>query len=273
MTHQETIRDLLVAIRLSEYFHAVIIEGPPGSGKSTTALDAMKAANINPEHLGSYSTPLHFFEFLRAHTDSWILIDDSSGLFLSPVSMAILKAATWPTNENDRVVRWGSTALRDQCNEFVFRGKIVIICNRFPDSDDAKAVKGRALSQAIHMTTDEVKTVLKAASTDRERYANQAIANEVADFLTDRVESLGIDAVNLRTLKKGYELAVLLPQKWRQLLEATLPKSSPQDPKVLLRTLHQKNLPIKQQQEIFERQTGLKRRTFFEKSTGSISII
>jgi DNA polymerase III delta prime subunit len=150
LNHLEAIKSLLITIRASDRMHALIIQGPPGWGKTTTVDEALKAAGVNGMHLGSYSTPLHLFNFLHDNSRNTVVIDDCAGLFSDQSSMAILKAATWGQGKQ-RKIRWGSTSGKASAEEFYFEGKLIIVCNSFPTTADAEAVKSRSFPYKINI--------------------------------------------------------------------------------------------------------------------------
>ncbi len=64
MSHVEAIRRLIKSVKKSSKHHAIIVEGPPGWGKTTTVEEALKDEGVKALFLGAYSTPLHFYNFI-----------------------------------------------------------------------------------------------------------------------------------------------------------------------------------------------------------------
>jgi len=110
MNYVDDIRLAIKTVVGSDEFHAVLIEGPAGWGKTTTVTMALDELNLEAIHLGSYSTPLNLFNFFSEHQNNIILIDDTAGLFENPQSMSLLKSATWSNNRKKRILKWGSTS-------------------------------------------------------------------------------------------------------------------------------------------------------------------
>lgn len=262
LNHIEAIKRLLLTIRASERMHALIIEGPPGWGKTTAVEDALRAAGVTGVHLGSYSTPLHLFNFLYDNARNTVVIDDCAGLFSDQSSMAILKAATWGQGKQ-RKIRWGSTSGKASAEEFIFEGKLVIVCNSFPTTADAEAVKSRSFPYKISIEPAGAKALLKKAAGNRDLYSDTQKATEVARFLSQKVSATSIHQISYRTLQMGYELAQHNGEQWRDLLERMV-GAAPEDPKRLVRQLARRGMAVKDQARIFEESTGLKRRTFFK---------
>lgn len=262
LNHIEKIKSLLLTLQASERMHALIVEGPAGWGKTTAVDEAMKMSGVSGVHLGAYSTPLNLFNFLHENSKRFILIDDCAGLFSDQSSMAILKAATWAHGKG-RLVRWGSTSGKAATDEFVFEGKLIVICNSFPATADANAVRSRSFPCRIDVGAPQAKTLLEKAAHDTNWYPDTGKAKAVAKFLCARLTTGSLSQMSYRTLQMGYELAQHNASQWQELLESMI-TSLPEDPKALIRQLAKQDLKVKDQVRLFEESTGLKRRTFFK---------
>lgn len=263
LDHIATIKRLLLTVQASTRMHALIVEGPAGWGKTTAVDEAMGIAGVAGVHVGAYSTPLHLFNFLYQNGDRFVVIDDCAGLFCDPSAMAILKAATWPQGKG-RTIRWGSTSSKAMVDEFVFMGKLIIICNSFPTTADADAVRSRSFPCRIDVNVERAKELLQRAASDAKWYPDASTARAVTDFLCQRVTSDSLSQISYRTLQMGYELAQHNADHWENLLEPMIANSMPENPKKIIRSLAKKNLRVKDQLRMFEKSTGLKRRTFFK---------
>lgn len=262
LNHIEAIKRLLLTIQASERMHAVIIEGPAGWGKTTAVEDALQVAGMAGVHLGSYSTPLHLFNFLHDNSSKTIVIDDCAGLFNDQSSMAILKAATWGQSKK-RKIRWGSTSGKASVEEFYFEGKLVIVCNSFPTTADAQAVKSRSFPYKISINPANAKAMLERAAADAKIFSDTKKSTAVARFLSKKIGFRSLHQISYRTLQMGYELAQHNGEQWRDLLERMV-VAGPEDPRKLVRELSRRGLAVKDQIKLFEESTGLKRRTFFK---------
>jgi replication-associated recombination protein RarA len=74
LNHVFAIGQLIKSIAKSNANHAIIIEGPPGWGKTTTVDQALVETKVPAVHLGAYSTPLNLFNFLFENSDKLTLI-------------------------------------------------------------------------------------------------------------------------------------------------------------------------------------------------------
>lgn len=261
LDHTEIIRKFILTIQASSEIHALIINGPAGWGKSTAVDQALRLAQTQATYLGNYTTPLNFFNFLHKNSGKFIVIDDTFGLLNDANSMALLKAATWPQN-GKRIVRWGSTSNKARIHEFVFNGKLAIICNSFPKSPDAEAVKSRSFLCRITISVARAKHLLYQAASEPKWFENSGIAQEVAKYLVENINESNLNQMSYRALKMGYELAIHNPDCWRELL-FDLTGAENENPKVILREILKQSLPVKEQIWRFQEITGLKRRTFF----------
>lgn len=262
MDHVSTIKLLIRTLLHSKEMHALLVEGPAGWGKSTAVEQALREIHIDCVPLGSYSTPLHLFNFLSQNQDCVVLIDDSAGVYSDSASMAILKAATWGRGDA-RKIRWGSTSAKAAVEEFLFRGKLVVVCNSFPRTPDAEAVRSRSFPHSIAVSESEAKALLTEAAQNRDWFVNTAVAEAVARYLVKRITRDSLAHISYRTLRMGYELAEHNPASWQTLLDRMIPLAQ-EDPKVLVKRLARQSLRVKDQLRAFEKTTGLRRRTFFK---------
>ncbi len=176
MDHISAIKSYIQTMLAVPDQHILIIEGPPGWGKTTAVDKALTLAGIDGVHLGAYSTPLNFFNFLAENSDRVVVIDDTAGLFGDQSSMALLKAATWPQRGNRRIMRWGSTTSRALTNEFEFTGKFCVVCNSFPNTSDGEAIRSRGFAWRIDISPEEARRLLLEAAKNKELYKSTKIA-------------------------------------------------------------------------------------------------
>lgn len=263
MNHVEAIQKYIEAIIGSDDMHCLIIEGPPGWGKTTCIEKALDKAQVVANSLGAFSTPLNLYNFLAENkTSGVILLDDCSGIFNDPTAMAILKAATWPNRNDNRIIQWGSTSNKAILEQFEFSGKIIVVCNSFPKTADGTAIKSRGYSRKIDVSLLEAKKLILEAAKDKNWYSNTLLATSVAEFLNLHLTDSNLSEFSFRTLKKAYRLAEVHPQSWKELFVDLLPKES-KNPEKLIKELAKENIKIKDQAQRFMEQTGLGIRSFY----------
>lgn len=234
----------------------------PEISSTTTVTMALDELNLEAVHLGSYSTPLNLFNFFSEHPDSIILIDDTSGLFENPQAMSLLKSATWASQRQKRVIKWGSTTNRSLVEEFEFFGKLIIVCNQFPKSSDAMAVRSRSFPQRIDVTVTQAKRFLIEASKSKEWFDEPKVSELVAEFICKNLNDMTLRQINFRSLKMGYELALTNSESWQNLLSKMLGFNG-RTPEDLIKDISEKYSKIGDQERAFEELTGLKRRSFY----------
>lgn len=263
MNHFEAIRDLLDVLVVSDEVHAFAIESAPGLGKSSTVEEALTQLGAKFRSIGSYSTPLHLFNMLSSAKRGEVLIlDDCAGLFGNDAAMAILKGATWASagHGGARKVRWGSTTSLKATDEFEFLGKLVLIANHIPRGDDTNAFLQRSLYLNVALTNEELAELLIEAAESEHHFEDVMLARRVASFLVKNLGRCNAREVNIRTLRKGYEIARVKPDRWKDLLTAILPASTPED---VVRTLARSKMPVVAQAREFVRLTRMSERSFY----------
>ncbi len=263
MNHFEAIRELLDVLILSDEVHVLAIESAPGLGKSSTIEAALQVMGAKYRSVGSYSTPLHLYNTLAMATLGEVLIlDDCAGLFTNDISMAILKGATWASagHGGERRVRWGSTTALKSVEEFAFLGKIILIANHIPRGEETRAFLQRAMHLKVDLSDKELAALLTEAANSEKHFDDVALAARVSSYLVKNLSRYNSSEINIRTLRKGYEIAKLKPETWQSLLEKILPKTSPED---IVRQLQNSSMSVVEQAKEFTRVTKMSERSFY----------
>lgn len=94
LKHLDDIRVFVDVLLASKTFHALVIESPPGWGKSSSITQILKEKNLRSECINTYSTAYHLYNSLRSSPEALYVIDDCSGLLSDPVALSVLKSAT-----------------------------------------------------------------------------------------------------------------------------------------------------------------------------------
>lgn len=263
MKPSENIKAQVRTIMNSDNFHILIVEGRPGTGKTTAVVQALDELGIKPAILGAYSTPLGLFNFLHRHQTEMVLIDDTSGIFANNPAMALLKSATWLIPGRGRYIKWTSTTERADADDFIFTGKLIVVCNFFPRTSDAEAVRNRSLDLQIEPNVAETKDLLTIAARDRARFPDQKMAARVLKKLLDGLSEANLSKVSYRSLQKAYEIAVHNPDSWEQ-MGGGRTKAPPEASHKVIARLNRPDVKVKDQLREFEKITGFKRRSFFK---------
>jgi hypothetical protein len=263
LNHFDAIRELVDVLILSDEVHVLALESAPGLGKSSTIEAALQVMGARYRSVGSYSTALHLYNTLSTALKNEILIlDDCAGLFTNDVSMAILKGATWASagHGGERRVKWGSTTSLKAVDEYSFQGKLILIANHIPRGEDNRAFLQRAMHLKVDLSDKELAQLLTEAANSEKHFEDVTLASEVSSYLVKNLSRYNSSEINIRTLRKGYEIAKLKPDSWQTLLEKILPKTSPDD---IVRQLQKSSMSVVEQAKEFTRVTKMSERSFY----------
>lgn len=283
MKHIDKISGFIRTLINSDTFHALVIESPPGLGKSSAIDSAMNGLKMNVAAVGSYATPLHIYNTICKNPHSVIVIDDCASMFNDQKALAVLKAATWgssgygegPTHQKPRRITWGSSSDKVESLSVDFSGKIIILTNVLPKNAETLAFLSRCLVYRIHPDEEGIRAMLKEAALSKGNFPKQEIAIEVLNFIFSEQKEIDFLRVNFRTLRMGYDLALTNPEMWKELFRHVLPtktterrtlvsphRSVPAIP-IAIRRILSSDLPVKEQEKQFSAMSGMSRRTFF----------
>ncbi len=219
---------------------------------------------VKATRLGSYSTPLNLFNHLQENHRKVSVLDDVAGLFYDRAAMATLKAATWPSPDG-RIISWGSATSKANIEDFEFHGKLIIICNSFPSTPDAIAIKSRSLTHQFQISKATAMELLREAAADSKWFKNIKRSQEVAEFLCEHLTDANLPEISYRTLHMAYDAAENMPGKWKLLVGSMIHvNEGSADPEVVIKDLNRQGIKVGEQIRIFEEMTGFKRRTFFK---------
>ena len=265
--YAEDVRDYIDTLCKDEDLHILILEGLAGWGKTTCIKEAVELLGglHNIQQIGAYSTPLMLYNSLCKHSNKTVLMDDCSGMFNDPKAMAQLKNATWPGIDGKRSISWESSSTKIQVQEHEFTGKIIIVCNEFPTTQDGNAVRSRSISKILNVTVESAIKMLIEGARNPKYFPNTKVAVEVSEFLIGKITNKNLTKINFRTLITGYKLALNFPDpiKWKRLFAGTLPISTDESPVEIVKELAERNLKVGEQVKIFRERTGLQERSFF----------
>lgn len=265
MKHLQDIKLYMKTLMNSEQFHALIVQSPPGWAKSTTINECLSSLKVNWKSIGSYSTPLFFYNSICENPDKVLVLDDCAGLFDNLTAMSLLKAATWPIQgTGDRIISWGSMSEKVRKPFANFKGKLILLTNVMPKGSDSEAFLSRSMFYNIAFTRQNVAGMLTEAAKQKRFYSNTKVAKQVATFLVDNLDRRDYTRFNLRTLQQGYELARVEPKRWKAAFEQLLPRVEPNE---LVKQLAGTADSVEDQCRYFMNNTGLSRRTYFNYRT------
>jgi hypothetical protein len=251
-------------LKIADDFHSLIVQSPPGWGKSTAIMQCLEKLKIPYHAVGSYSTPLALYRALHQNARKVVVLDDCAGLLNNDAALSILSAATWSSvGHKERQVTWESSKFEDEDEElrrFIFRGKIIMITNVLPDTEAVRRLQSRSFFYKLSFPKNEIIQMLRESSKNKKYFPDQKTTKKVVDFLLEKLETHNYEEFNLRTLKQGVLFATVDPKNWKEPLENLLPEVTPEE---YVRQLSKSRLKVVDQLKAYMSKTGGSRRNFF----------
>ncbi len=265
MEHLSDIKNLLNLLLNSSKFHLLIVKGPPGWGKTQTITKALIDLGINYNTIGTFATPLAFYNQLAGGSEHVHLLDDTAEVFTNPQLLSILCSASWPTgSEGRRLVKRTSTSEKSVSDQIDFRGKLIVITNKIPKSAMTEAILSRSLQFSFEIDSKSIPQRLLKAAESVEHYPDTRLAIEVAEFLYLNVNELDSSKVNLRTLELGYDLATpARVDDWKEIYKKLLPWVGYRSEVNVIESVKAVSDRVESQVAEYCRLTGKSRRSYF----------
>lgn len=219
------IRDRVNSV-VGRYHTGCYLVGRPGTSKTYTVLEELRNLDVPNAYRNARMTPMGLFDFLNAHPEHVIVLDDIASLFKSDEAVQILLAALGGEPGKPRTVTYKS---KDKEYEFDFLGGVIAISN-VPLRHDplARAIGSRIVVLEHEPTDDEIAAFMRllAARGFADMTAGECL--EVAEFLIQETRAYD-KRLDLRHLTKGWQdyrqfrhgLAVT---HWKDLVRTSLSK-------------------------------------------------
>lgn len=218
---QEQIIDMVA----KGYSNACVIKGSGGIGKTyltLTKLEKVKeqmekeGKTLNVEYNSTYSTPLALYIYLYEHNDenTIIVIDDCEGIFTNPVSISIMKSATWTINGN-RNINYLTTSDKLETtdkkgnkvrvpNNFNFKSRLAILVNTLEDNEELNALVTRAIYTELNFSFEQLIKIMYGITKKPYKDLTLEERNEVMAYIKEN--SNEATDLNFRTLIKAYDI-------------------------------------------------------------------
>ena len=258
------ILDLNIMEVVNKHASGVLIVGPPGGGKSYRVGKSVK--DVDCAYAPTQSTPLAFYRFIYLNRSELIIVDDSADGFRDSKIQAMTKALVWPHPVTQKfTVSWNSTSNvleRDALpQEFDFEGRIIFIANTTPANIHAQAIRSRLNVVHYDLSIEEKKVLMRQIIDGKNRLdLRPEQGQELLEFIFRRVNP-ATKNFDLRLLEKAAIHYNAYPNQWKILVGNMLDS----DPRYeTLERLFGTQLSVEDQAKEFERETGFKRRTFFD---------
>ena len=220
---------------------AMIVQGPPGLGKSHGVERAAEEIAGDFEHIKGYIRPTGLFKTLykNRHKGNLIVFDDIDSLFGEETCLNILKSAC--DSSDVRKISWLSNAvMEDEDGEeipssFIFNGSIIFITNidfqqqidkgaKMAPHFEAMMSRSHVLNLGIKNKRDyivRIKQVLDAGMLDDVLAADDK--TEIVAFIEDNMDHMR--ELSLRMVKKLADLMLMDRAGWKDLAAITCMKN------------------------------------------------
>ena len=248
----ELLKEYIEVWKKSKDVFGLIITGPVGVGKSFEVEQALK----NEEYvmINTHVTPLKLYINLYETRNSYLIIDDVLDLFKNKDTSGLLIAAT-QTGTKPRILTWHTTSDKLEVpSEFVYEGKIAIICNKLPLH--LEHLKSRCFYFELNLNYNEILAKLE------EVCKSMKIPKKLFKFVKDNTsETTPEEILNIRLLIKLNSLYKKYPKKWQE-LGLYLIK---QDKRLyILKKIMDKYNNVSDQIKMYQKLTGRKRSSFYK---------
>jgi hypothetical protein len=160
----QVVRDRVTGVAKG-YYTGVIITGRGGTGKSFAATEELDGLGCDYDLHNTHLTPRALFDRLKVNPRSVHVIEDAEEVTRNPVSLGVLRSATWGTCRNQqgryqRKITWGAHGTGDEVD---FEGGIVLISNRaLGNLPEMQALATRIPSLDIDVTTAEIAALMRS---------------------------------------------------------------------------------------------------------------
>lgn len=281
------LRDLATAVAKG-FKSGLYLYGAGGVGKSYTVLrhlDELKA----PFHLfNGRMTGKGLFLALGAAPDTVHVLEDMERLTKDPDAQGVLRSALWAQPGHDRLVTW--TTATDGARRFVFRGGLILISNRPLDNlPELRALATRIEVHRLDVTEAEQAAQMRRLA--RQGYSQNGKVvlepdecHQVTEHLLRECRAAGCP-LDLRLQQKSYQTYRQWRSDhshchWQDLVAASVREATyhfrhetnplPREARLarrrnVLRAIFRQEEDTKEQQRLYEEQTGASRADFYRR--------
>lgn len=228
----QVVRDRVAGVAKG-YYAGVIITGRGGTGKSFTVTEELERLGCDHKLHNTHLTPRAMFDEVKKKPTSVHQIEDAEEVARNPLSLGILRSATWGTRRNkqgryERLVTWGAHGAG---GEVIFEGGIVLISNRaLGDLPEMRALATRIPSLDLDVTPAEIAALMRSVALRGHQIGEARLGPEecleVAEFIiTESAQSSR--PLDMRALTLGYADRLQSEDgdagcDWKDLIRSTL---------------------------------------------------
>ena len=205
----QVVRDRVAGVA-KHYIAGCIITGRGGTGKSFATTKKLDRLGCHYILHNTHLTPRALFDELKVNPSAVHVIEDAEEVARNPVSLGVLRSATWGSRRNqqgryERLVTWRAHGAGD---EVVFEGGIVLIANRaLGDLPEMQALATRIPSLDIDVTPAEIAALMRSVARRGHQFGGTRLGSkeclEVAEFIIAESEQ-SRRPLDMRALVLGY---------------------------------------------------------------------
>jgi len=219
---QHEILKKFIKVLVKSNTHSLIAVSPAGYGKTETTLEFLKEMNLIEDrhfkYIPNYITPKGLVGELeqvnKLEYPKILVLDDVEDTLKDIQSVGVLKGALWATPDGKRRVSWITSR---ESKKFCFTGKIIFLLNYFNYKNSVmNALKDRSMFYEIKLTNEELCELMAERSKVNYEQIPLQQREKIAQFL-QKVGN-GSKKLSLRLLPKAYQMYMVSPNHWQDLI-------------------------------------------------------
>ena len=223
---QHEILKKFIKVLVKSKTHSLITVSPAGYGKTETTLNFLKEMNLienrHFKYIPNYITPKGLVEELeqvnKLEYPKILILDDVEDTLRDIQSVGVLKGALWATPDGSRRVSWITSK---ESKKFCFTGKIIFLLNYFNYKNSVmNALKDRSMFYEMKLTNEELCELME----ERSKAPYEQIPIQQREKIAQFIQKVGNGSkkLSLRLLPKAYQMYMVSPNHWQQLISKEL---------------------------------------------------
>jgi L-fucose mutarotase/ribose pyranase (RbsD/FucU family) len=202
--------------------------------------------------VSGHITPLDFYQILYDFQNGIIVIDDIETVFSQPQTLSLLLQAL--NTETSNTVEWKTTSSKlDRPSKCQFKGKILILCNKFPTHNDS--IMSRLNFFPFDFTYKERLKMMDVIAKENK------IPTAVMQFI-EKETNEHMTMVDFRLLFKIFDFYKTNKKHWKEMAKAVMKSDEELS---IIREIAQSGMSTKEQVSHYISRAGKGRTTYFKR--------